>query len=153
MKDYGYIIQCSKQRRDYFLATGERDVDRFITDSVIRQTVGDPENLTLLEEQEQELLPSQPWDEGRPIGDTRDKTSLQELLDRSFMGVVGAAMLLGPMWIMVLVKGHYTGLITTTVCVAAFGLVAVFWLERPTDVLSVTAAYAAVLVVFVGLNT
>lgn len=153
MKDYSYIAQCSKQRRDYFLATGERGVDRFITDSVIRQTVGDPENLTLLEEKDWVIEPSQPWDERRPIGDTRDKTSFQELLDRSFMGAVGATMLLGPMWIMVLVKERYTSLITTTVCVAAFGLVAIFRLERPMDVLSITAAYTAVLVVFVGLNS
>lgn len=153
MKDYGYIAQCSKQRRDYFLATGERDVDRFITDCIIRQTVGDPENLTLQENRDSIIEPSQPWDEGRPIGDTRDKTSFHDLMDRLFMGAVGAFMLLGPMWIMVLVKKPFTSLITTTVCVGAFGLVAVFRLERPIDVLSVTAAYAAVLVVFVGLST
>lgn len=144
-------------RRNDLVATGERGVDRFITENVIRQTAGDPENFPGIQHAlafTSIIEPSQP-DDGGPLGDTRDnmRTPFQELLDRSFMGAVGAAMLLGPMWIMVLVKEHYTSLITTTVCVAAFGLVAVFWLEKPIDVLSVTAAYAAVLVVFVGLNT
>lgn len=66
---------------------------------------------------------------------------------------VGAALLLGPMWLMVLHNTLYTGLITTTVCVAVFGLVVVSRLDKPMDVLSATAAYAAVLVILVGLPT
>lgn len=66
---------------------------------------------------------------------------------------VGAALLLGPMWLMVLHNTLYTGLITTTVCVAVFGLVVASRLDKPMDVFSATAAYAAVFVVFMGLTT
>lgn len=158
MKDYEYIAQSSRQRRDYFLATGERDVDRFVTDCVICQTVGDHKNLNLHkdpENQDDDLIPSQPWDKGRQIGDTRDRISFRDLLARFVMGAIGAAMLLGPMWIMMRVKKWqpYTSLTTTTLCVATFCVGAIFFLEKPFDVLSATAAYAAFLVVLVSLNT
>jgi hypothetical protein len=51
---------------------------------------------------------------------------------------------------MVLHQTRVTILVTTSVCALAFGLVAAYVLEKPFDVLSTTAAYAAVLVVFVG---
>lgn len=79
--------------------------------------------------------------------------SFNDFRDRFSLAIVGAALLLGPMWLMVLHNTLYTGLITTTVCVAVFGLLVVFQLDMPMDVLSGTAAYAAVLVVFVGLTT
>lgn len=68
------------------------------------------------------------------------------------MAASGAILLLGPMWLMVLHKTVYTGLITTTVCVAILGCLCSMILEKPLDVLSATSAYAAVLVVFVGLT-
>jgi hypothetical protein len=69
------------------------------------------------------------------------------------MAVLGGVFLLVPMWLMVLHRTRYTALVSTTVFVAFFGLVMVRFLEKEMEVLSVTAAYAAVLVVFVGLNT
>ena len=68
------------------------------------------------------------------------------------MAFVAALLLVGPMWLMVLHNTMYTGLITTTLCVAFIGAFLSYVLERPMDVLSGTAAYAAVLVVFVGLT-
>lgn len=67
--------------------------------------------------------------------------------------MVGGIFLIAPMWLMALHNTLYTSLIATTVCVALFGLLMASVLEKPTDVMSSTAAYAAVLVVFVGLTT
>lgn len=68
------------------------------------------------------------------------------------MAFVAAFMLVAPMWLMVLHNTVYTGLVTTTACVAFIGAFLSYVLEKPMDVLSGTAAYAAVLVVFVGLT-
>jgi hypothetical protein len=65
------------------------------------------------------------------------------------MAAIGGAFLIGPMLVMVLHKSLLTTLLTS-VCVIVFGVILAFALDDPFDVLSGTAAYAAVLVVFVG---
>ncbi|CAK7229985.1 hypothetical protein SCUCBS95973_007420 [Sporothrix curviconia] len=74
-------------------------------------------------------------------------------LGRVAVAFVGAAFLIGPMWLMMLRNTLYTGLIWTTVFVSVFGILSAYWVVDYTSVLSATAAYAAVLVVFVGLTT
>lgn len=152
MKDYDYMMECSTRPRDYFLATGERDIDRYVIETAT-ENFGGLDGVKL-----KKTSPCGPWEEdGTPIGDTRNSTtkavSFKGFLDRLFLAIVGGVLLLGPMWLMVLHKTLYMGLITTTVCVSVFGVVVVVRLKNPMDVLSVTAAYAAVLVVFVGLTT
>ena len=76
------------------------------------------------------------------------------------IGLEGGVFLVGPMWLMVLQNELYTTLISTTGFVFGFGLVLSL---VPTfvdgakvgldTVMSATAAYAAVLVVFVGTTT
>jgi hypothetical protein len=66
------------------------------------------------------------------------------------MAAIGGAFLIGPMLVMVLHKSLLTTLLTSSVCVIVFGVILAFALDDPFDVLSGTAAYAAVLVVFVG---
>ncbi|CAN8104429.1 unnamed protein product [Discula destructiva] len=154
MKDFDYMIECTKRPRDNFLATGEREIDNSVTHSVIRKVFNGHEGLGDVKK----TTPVGPWEyDVRPIGGYRNTltttASLKELGDRLVLATAGAILLLGPMWLMVLHRTLYTGLITTTVCVAAFGLVVVVSLEKPMDVVSATAAYAAVLVVFVGLTT
>lgn len=154
MRDYDYMREYSKRSRDSFLATGERCIDRYVTRKVIEEVFGDYDQL----EGVSKTAPVGPWEnDSRPIGETRSSMtkalSFKEFRDRLFLATVGAFLLLGPMWLMVLHETLYTGLITTTVCVAVFGFVVVIWLDKPQDVLSATAAYAAVLVVFVGLTT
>lgn len=155
MKDYDYMMECNQRPRDNFLATGERNVDRYVTRRIISQVLreGDAELDNVVKSS-----PVGPWEhDGRPIGGTRNSETqamlLREFRDRLFLAIAGAGLLLGPMWFMVLRKTLFTGLVTTTVCVAVFGLVLVVKLEKAMDVLSATAAYAAVLVVFVGLTT
>ena len=54
------------------------------------------------------------------------------------------------MWLMVLCKSLYVALGATTGFVFAFGVGAAVFLDNVATVVSCTAAYAAVLVVFVG---
>lgn len=150
MKDYDYMRDCTKGPTDYFVTTGERYVDRYVMGRVI----GDPAQLGVLEKK----TPIGPWeDDPTPIGGTRHKVTKimwwKGFRDRGVLGAFGGVLLLGPMWLMVLHQTRYTGLITTTVCVIIFGGLASWRLEKPMDVLSATAAYAAVLVVFVGLTS
>ena len=78
------------------------------------------------------------------------QAALKGYLERLVMAVMGGAFLVAPMLIMVLAPSLVTSLVTTCVFVFAFSLVISFFLEKAFDVLSATAAYAAVLVVFVG---
>lgn len=151
-KDHDYMLDYSKKPRDVFVATGEREVDRLVTTSIIE---ADPHHFLDLDKVK---TPSrEPWEpkgKRRPIPDTRPsvlrRTGIQDFAHRILLAVVGGALLVGPMWLMVLHNSLYTGLVTTTVCVGIFGLFTSLALDKPLDVLSSTAAYAAVLVVFVG---
>jgi hypothetical protein len=102
-----------------------------------------------------ELTTELSWQDAEPVGGTRGgenrNISQNMRLQRVFMALIGGFFLVGPMLLMVLVNTRTASLITSSLCVLVFGLVmAAFFLERPFDVLSGTAAYAAVLVVFVG---
>ncbi|KAH7351294.1 hypothetical protein BKA65DRAFT_550256 [Rhexocercosporidium sp. MPI-PUGE-AT-0058] len=79
--------------------------------------------------------------------------AFKRFLSRFLMAFIGGALLVGPMHIMVLHPGTILSLIITSVSVLIFGILAAVVLEKMFDILSVTAAYAAVLVVFVGANT
>lgn len=83
---------------------------------------------------------------------TARKTRVRGFLERLAMAVVGGAFLIGPMWLMVLDTKPYTGLISASVFVFAFGIAmaVVLHKETATTVMTATAAYAAVLVVSVG---
>ena len=149
MRDYDYMLECSKLPKDYFYATGERAVDRY----VIGRLVGDNDALG-------ETRCSDPvelWqDEIAPIGGTRNssvkKTRAKAFWERLSIAAIGGFLLVGPMWLMMLHGDLYTRLITTTVCVAFLGALSSWLLDKSDQVLMATAAYAAVLVVFVGLT-
>ncbi|KAK7751241.1 hypothetical protein SLS62_006786 [Diatrype stigma] len=94
--------------------------------------------------------------EPQAIGGTRyvmsQRAKFEAFRGRLAMALVGGAFLVGPMWLMVLRDDLYTSLVSTSAFVFAWGLVMAWRLDRPMNVLAVTAAYAAVLVVFVGSN-
>ena len=73
--------------------------------------------------------------------------------ERIGVAAISGAFVIAPMWLMVLHNTLFTGLASTTGFVTVFGLTAAIFLRTPTEVMSCTAAYAAVLVVFVGLTT
>ncbi len=130
--------------RDPFLVSGKRKVDRELLDGQLQAREG----------VELEETATFRWERGDyiPIGGIRSDNRRIRFWRRVFVATVGAAFLIGPMWLMVLRNDVYTGLISTTAFVAAFGLMMASVLEKDIEVLSSTAAYAAVLVVFVGLN-
>ena len=72
--------------------------------------------------------------------------------ERLLLGAFGGIMLIGPMLLMVLKYDRNTTLITTSVATAMFTLLLAVFARGMLgkDVLAIVAAYAAVLVVFVG---
>lgn len=87
---------------------------------------------------------------GREERDQR-KAFTQRLL----MAMFGGVALIAPMLIMVLHPTRTVSLVTTSVATILFALVLAFGAQDSSgkDVLGATAAYAAVLVVFVGTST
>jgi VIT1/CCC1 family predicted Fe2+/Mn2+ transporter len=82
--------------------------------------------------------------------DQRQK-SLREMVRRFGMAMLGGVALIVPMLIMTLHKSRNTCIITVSVATFVFAaFVAVFSRAQEQEVLGVVAAYAAVLVVFVG---
>jgi hypothetical protein len=73
-----------------------------------------------------------------------------QLMKKAGRGLIGGLSFIGPMLVMVLHKSILTTLLTASICVSIFGLILAIMMDDPVGVLSGTAAYAAVLVVFVG---
>lgn len=151
------MVECAQRPRDVFLATCERSIDRTVLRKVIGGLPRGARNRTMRFNEDDATTVSEPWEpdyESAPIPGTRRNATNQSFWNRVKMATIGGIFLLGPMWLMVLAKTwRYTGLVTTTACVFLFGLYMSFAVEKPMDVLTSTAAYAAVLVVFVGVNT
>jgi hypothetical protein len=91
-------------------------------------------------------LPGPPWDY---------ESQAEAARNRFTAAVLGGAALIGPMFIMVLVRATpvLTRLLTVSLFTMGFALALAVRSERkPLEVMTATAAYAAILVVFVGTN-
>lgn len=84
-----------------------------------------------------------------------ERSQKNALTQRIIMALFGGTALIGPMLIMTLHQSRNTSLITSSVATFVFALVMAFAARDSAgkDVLGITAAYAAVLVVFVGTST
>jgi hypothetical protein len=157
LRDYDYMNACSLRQKDPFLVTSERRGDKIVLDRIMQ-------NLLVDEKNDKDIKPiprfmTTTWEKDKhghhePIGGTRRENSkasyLQSVKWRFAMALLAGFFLIGPMWLIVLHNTRYTALISTTVLVIVFGfLMAVFQTDYK-DVLSTTAAYAAILIVFVG---
>lgn len=81
-------------------------------------------------------------------------SDLVEKLARFIVAMTGALFILVPMYIMALHQSQTNNLVTTTVAVVLFALTSSIMLRTTNDqTLAVTAGYAAVLMVFVGLTS
>lgn len=156
VRDYDYIQSCvDRGDRDPFILSSSRNLEsRFLElellhiPSHVRESKGEWSNINF-------HGPVYTADGSR--GKLSKEEKFHQTLQRLVMTIVGGAFLVGPMWLMVLQNQMYTTLITTTAFVFGFGFVisivptfvdgAKLGMET---VMSVTAAYAAVLVVFVG---
>ena len=87
-----------------------------------------------------------------PLGQRRSVT-LKTLVGRFIVALLGGVALIGPMLLMVLHNDQTTKLATTSVAVFLVAAFMAMYSTAPPEILvSVVAAYAAVLVVFVGAN-
>lgn len=146
---------CSERNDDPFLATSERYTDMHVVNHVMGN-ISD----TFHTGPFKSIDSIGKWkgdEDNSPIGGTRHTSmkmsKLQKFYKRLGIAAFGGVFLLGPIWLMVLHHTLYTSLISTTVCVTFFGFIMAVYVDTVSDVLTSTAAYAAVLVVFVGLNT
>lgn len=178
LQDLDYSNQCAlKGDNDPFLVTTKKTVDRLLIKEIeekwlreARDSAHDSWSLYGCDK-DRYLIPRLEEDI-RMVGElaeVRDKAkielfggsrnarnkneALKSFLQRVGMACLGGALLIGPMILMVLHKSLLTTLLTTSVCVFIFGLIMAKALDQPFDVLSATAAYAAVLVVFVGASS
>jgi hypothetical protein len=144
MKDHDKVLirHAEAEFRDTLAVRGYFLADEFEGDlkAVGKQTAG-PNSLSLMGGNE----------ETRNVVNKRDK--IEGFLQRLGMACLGGVFLIGPMLLMVLTGSQLASLVTPSVCVFAFGVAMAVFLDKPFDVLSATAAYAAVLVVFVGTST
>lgn len=130
------------ESRDPFLITGERQVDRDILDTVMKNTRAPAGRST----------PVLGWETKHvsPVATRRGNRSQKRFI-RIGIAAIGAAFLITPMWLCILVLNTRQALWMTTIFVAVFGAMMAFVLHENLAVLSATAAYSAVLVVFVAL--
>ncbi|KIW11618.1 hypothetical protein PV08_10920 [Exophiala spinifera] len=154
LQDYEYMGKYIWPPGDPFYVTGERFVDRCMLQVAMRGKENEADPLHWATSMGKwETAGIRPV----PIGGTRDENYRQGwirgLRQRVGMAGVGGIFLIVPMWLMVLHNTLYTALVSTTVFVVIFGLFMALVLDKLMDVMSGTAAYAAVLVVFVGLTT
>lgn len=136
------MISRNKDDADPCYLTAERELDGQVIDSALSGT-----NIHL-----NQLRTCGSACTKDPLHTSRSDSIQEKRKKRLGMAVLGGAMLIGPMWLMVLHNTLYTCLVSTTVFVAVFGVIMAYKLDDGKDVLSSTAAYAAVLVVFVGLS-
>ncbi|KAI0415212.1 hypothetical protein F5X98DRAFT_376988 [Xylaria grammica] len=120
----------------------ERYVDSYILHSLLGDATKDAT---------EEPIPASAWEStNEPIGGTRSDTTENsesaQFRQRIAIATIAGSFLIGPMWLMVLHNTLYTCLVSTTVFVTVFGIILACSLDSPKEVMSGTAAYAAVLV-------
>lgn len=100
-------------------------------------------------------IPTGPWEDrhrqsAKSIANTRGETQKKAFLLRIGGAVVGGVFLIFPMWLMMLKQETYLSVSMTTGCVAAFGLLMALSMGSLDAVFAATFAYAAVIMVLVG---
>ncbi|KAG8667517.1 hypothetical protein FPOAC2_12683 [Fusarium poae] len=153
LQNYEYMEKRSTQSDDPFYMSGENYLERHALKEIIgrykKRFEGKPVFNTTGNWQKRP-------EDSCLVRDTRKDNYLRNwnkgFYQRLGVAAVGGIFLMVPMWLMVLHNTLWTGLVSTTLFVTVFGLMAAAFLESSMDVMSSTAAYAAVLVVFVGLN-
>ncbi|KAI7345299.1 hypothetical protein KC354_g14811 [Hortaea werneckii] len=137
--------------RDPFLMKSSRALERGILESsgLIPHHVLPKGTLPLPEDHQHPLLSSESG--GRHHAN--EMTLRQQRLERFAMASFGGLLIIVPMLIMANVPGKVASLVTSCVAIAIFAaLVTLGTKLGPHEVLASVAAYAAVLVVFVGLS-
>lgn len=147
----------SGQKDDPFIISSERIHDHQRMDEVLHVHARDSR---LSDEKKAKATATGPWETENPkkgqktIGGFRDKARqelMRQLLLQKLLGaIVGGTFLVAPMWAFTLHKHVFFLLGGTTICVFLFGIFTTFLVNNPGEVFAATLAYAAVLMVFVG---
>lgn len=149
LRDLDYMEECALRGydKDPCLLKSSRALDREIMKVVglIHNHVLPKGDLPMARDTEQPQL----------LGSSRNRAKRsafkQKRLLRFAMAASGGLLLVVPMLIMAAVPGKLSSLVTTSVAMLIFATLVTLVTELgPNDVLATTAAYAAVLVVFVG---
>ncbi|KAJ5629702.1 hypothetical protein N7528_003359 [Penicillium herquei] len=155
-RDYDYMTEKLAQTAD----NAEKDPFLITTNDILGFCLMRDHQLIPTGDQLKE--PEQVMHGKRPVvlpGSSRneheEKIQWARLWERIFMGVCGGVALIAPMLLMVLHKTQATTLATTSVATILFALMLALLGKdlRGQDVLAAVAAYAAVLVVFVGASS
>ncbi|OTB04875.1 hypothetical protein M426DRAFT_22491 [Hypoxylon sp. CI-4A] len=160
-RDNDYISTCvDRGLNDPFLIRSERFVDSGVINGVLSDIPYERRE-KLLRRRDARGRPNfnlaPPLEESpEAIGGTRTE-NMRRLRTKAFYtrilaSVVVGAFIVGPMWLMILVNTQFASLISASVFVCVGGVIAAWTLDSLMSVVSVTAAYAAILVVFVGAN-
>ena len=154
VRDYDFICSCSERRHDPFIMTSARELEARILDfelnhvpQELRKDQNDGwDDITFTPPKRKDLITR---------GQQTREEALRQFFERLSMALFGGAFLIGPMWLMVHHSKGDIPLISTTVFVIAFSILMAGALRQETSstVFSAAAAYAAVLVVFVGTTT
>jgi hypothetical protein len=158
IRDYEYMTTSSRAY-DYFIVSSERYHDKTVILDAMEDHCTSME--VLYNSEKDYALPTGPWeyatnDCANPIGGTRND-NIKSILRHAFWwrlgaAIVGAGFLVGPMWLLALKQHLYLQLEATTGFVFGFGLILAYFVDRIDQVFAGTLAYAAVLMVFVGLS-
>jgi hypothetical protein len=149
------MTKFSRERNDPFIASHERLHDKFFLDKELERrgkTQAD------FKELKPDAMATGPWEKmtegrgARPIASTRTEALRKAFWSRIGGALIGGAFLIGPMWGLVLKREVYFHLGLTTGCVSAFGFLMAWYLNTLEAVFAATLAYAAVLIVVVGVS-
>jgi len=145
---------ATSRSNHYFMVSYERHFDRVVIQDTMQDHFASMKNL--YENEKDCAQPSGPWEYPRngladPIDGTRPE-ALRAFWRKTRAAFVGAGFLIGPMWLLALKQQLYLQLGATTGFVLGFGLVMAFSVDKVDQVFASTLAYAAVLMVFVGLS-
>jgi hypothetical protein len=152
-------MTTTSRAHDYFIVSSERCHDRTVLLSALDDySIGTG---TMYDEAKDDALPTGPWEypinnRTKPIGGTRydniKSQSRNAFWWKLGAAIVGTGFLIGPMWLLALKQRLYLQLEATTGFVFGFGLVLAYFMDKIDQVFAGTLAYAAVLMVFVGLS-
>ncbi|KAB5583415.1 hypothetical protein GE09DRAFT_1278640 [Coniochaeta sp. 2T2.1] len=124
----------------------DRPLETLLLSSLKARGIHPAPIISIKEDETLPSLPGGPWDMPSAIKATRERYA---------WAIVGGVVLIVPMVMMVLLEGRTANLVIASVSTVMFALAAAYSAptKLPVELMGVTAAYAAVLVVFVGGTT
>lgn len=168
------MTATSRKPFDFFIATPERSQDRAVTTDVTDDAISADldklfypdsthDNLgnkkkTAKEAKANAIItgPWQPNNQPEALGGARDSATRFVLRHdrwlRARAAVAGAVLVIGPMWLLVLERSLYVHLGAVTGFVSVFGCMMIGFVGSTEQVFATTLAYAAILMVFVGVS-